>query len=142
MFMNIVEKFDKLNSWYSYNIFAFNGFIILLTKLYLFYYYTSCMQKYGQGSWLASMSWLAFALACIIFAIFTIAFIVWIFEFVFNFKINNPLFSNNKIIKIIKYIGVAISLIYLVYNVTMLLYTLFIESFFPSDLIYFDIHSK
>ena len=140
--MNIFEKLDKLNHFYSYNIFAFNGFTILLTRLYLLYYYNSCTLKYGQGSWLAAMSWLMLIFECIIYIIFITTFIVWLFERVFNFKINSTILIKNKIIYIIRYVGATISLIYLVYNMTMLIYTFLIQSLFPSDLIYYDIHSK
>jgi len=140
--MNILKKFDKLNPLYSYNIFAFNGFIIILTRLYLLYYYNSCMQKYGQGSWLAAISWLMFIFGCIIFAIYTVAIIVWLFELVFKFQIKNNYFVNNKIIKVARYVCASVSLIYLIYNITALLYMFLIQPLLPSDLIYYNIHSK
>ena len=80
------------------------------------------MQKYGQGSWLAALSWLMFVFGCIIFAIFIIAFIIWLFEAAFKFKINNDYIVNNKIIKTIRYISATISLIYLIYNIAILLH--------------------
>ena len=140
--MNFFEKIDRLNYLYSYNVFAFNGILILLTGVYLFYYYHSCMQKYGQGSWLAALSWLMFVFGCIIFAIFIIAFIIWLFESAFKFKIKNAYIVNNKIIKIIRYISVIISLIYLIYNTVILLHMFIIQPFLPSDLIYYNIHAK
>ena len=140
--MNFFEKIDRLNQLYSYNIFASNGVLILLTVVYLFCYYYSCMQKYGQGSWLAALSWLMFIIGCIIFAIFIIAFIIWLLESAFKFKIKNDYIVNNKIIKTIRYISAIISLIYLIYNIAILLHMFVIQPFLPSDLIYYDIHAK
>lgn len=140
--MHIFKKIDKLNHLYSFNILAFNGFAILLTGLYLLYYYLSNEQNFGQGSWVTAMSWLMYIFGCVIFIIFIIAFIIWLLESVFIFKINNNYFVNNKIIKIARYIFATISLIYLIFNAIVLLDMFIIQPLLPDALTYYNIHTK
>jgi len=123
--MKLLEKLNKYNQYLSFNIFAFNGYTILLTKLYILYYYQICMQEYGQGSWVAAIGWLNAFFCCFIMTIFAIAVVVYIFEQIIEYKIRNSFFINNNVIKMIRYIGIIISLIYITKLVFSIAYILF-----------------
>ena len=119
--MGILKNLDNFNYLYSYNIFAFNGLTIIITRLFFMYYYYVNYKKYGLGSWLAAASWLKFTIGCFIFAIFIIAFIVWLLEQAFQFKINNINFMNNIIIKILRHFCALISFSYLIITLIVLI---------------------
>ena len=127
--MKLLNKLNKLNQYYSYNIFAFNGINILLMYCYLMYYYVACMKTYGSGSWMAAIAWLKFMFGCFIFAVFIIVFIVWLLEKAFDFKINNNFVVNNKILKIIRSTFAIISLCYIsvyIFSFIQIIFTMFL----------------
>ena len=123
--MKLLHKIDMLGQYYSFNVFAFNGLNIILTKICTLLYYNSCSKIYTDGSWLASIAWLKFILGCFIFAIFIFAFIIWLLECAFNFKINNKIIVNNIYIKIIRLFLAIISTYYIIINSFGLTYTMF-----------------
>ena len=127
--MKLLNKLNKLNQYYSYNIFALNGINILLTHFYLIYYYTACMNTYGEGSWMAAIAWLKFIFDCFIFFVFVIAFIIWLFECAFKFKINNNFIVNNNFLKFIRLILAIVAAFYLIinaFNFIKILFSMFI----------------
>lgn len=127
--MNLLNELNKLNQYYSYNIFAFNGINILLMHFYLMYYYAACMKTNGSGSWMAALAWLKFMFGCFIFSVFIIVFIVWLFEKAFDFKINNNFVVNSRILKIIRSTFAIISLCYIsvnIFNFVRIIFTMFL----------------
>ena len=141
--MSFFEKINKFNQYISFHIFAFAGWIALFVKIYLYRIYCQELQKYGgPGDWGDGFAWLTIVASALVLFIFLIAFIIFLFERVFNFKIKNKFLLKNKILKIIRYVGAFLALIYIVFNLFNLV--LFqINSFFkPDELIYFDVHAK
>ena len=140
--MNFSKNINKLNQYISFHIFAFAGWLILFIKSYLIIRYNVDLQRYGHGSWMAAYYWLQLFFFAIYALFFVIAFIIFLFERAFNFKVKNKFLLENKILKIIRYVGASLALIYIVFNLFNLV--LFqINSFFkPNELIYFDVHAK
>ena len=78
---------------------------------------------------MAAMAWLQFMFGCFIFSVFIIAFIVWLFEKAFDFKINNNFVVNNRILKIVRSTFAIISLCYISVNIfsfIQIIFTMFL----------------
>lgn len=132
-----LEKLNKLNQYFSFNLIAFAGWIILFSKIYLSISYNHDLHLYDQGSWIATYGWLQLFFFAIYCSIFIIAFIIFLFEKMFHFKIHNKFFLENKFLKITFYLGFAITLIYCVVNLFSFLHSILSQCLFPSELIYF-----
>lgn len=124
--MNFFEKINKFNQYISFHIFAFAGWIALFVKIYLYRIYCQELQKYGSpGDWGDGFAWLTIGASVLALSVFIIAFIIFLFERVFNFKIKNKFLLENKILKIFRYIGSIFSLIYLSLIFVFLFYVIF-----------------
>lgn len=126
--MNSLEKINKFNQYISFHIFAFAGWIALFLNIYLRIEYNNELQKYGtSGSWGDAFGWFFLIFNAIAISIFTISFIFFLLERAFYFKIKNKFLVENRFLKIIRYIGSIMSLIYL----SLLLAFLFIVPYLP-----------
>lgn len=100
VFMKLYEKIKSLNKSYSYNIFALIGIFILTFKIF-------CILKNSYTYDYAVIDYLLFPV------LFLLTFIIYVFELIFQFKIKNERVLNNKIINIVRFVGVVVSIIYL-----------------------------
>ena len=139
--MNFFEKINEFNQYISFHIFGYNGFLCVVIVLYLYIEYQRQLRS-SSITWGDGFAWLTIGASALVLFIFLIAFIIFLFERVFNFKIKNKFLLKNKILKFIRYVGVFLALIYIVFNLFNLV--LFqINSFFkPDELIYFDVNAK
>ena len=139
--MSFFEKINEFNQYISFHIFAFAGWIALFVKIYLYRIYCQELQKYGgPGDWGDGFAWLTIGASALAFFVFVIAFIIFLFERVFYFKIKNRFLLENKILKLFRYVGAFLALIYIIFNLFYLV-SFQINSFLkPDELIYFDGH--
>lgn len=140
--MFFLEKINKFNQYISFHIFAFAGWLTLFIKSYLIISYNIDLQKYGHGSWMAAYYWLHLCLFAIYAVFFVIAFIIFLFERAFYFKVKNKFLIENKILKVLRYTGATLALIYIVYNLFSLISSLISSYLLPNELIYYDVHAK
>lgn len=126
--MIFLEKINKLNQLISFHIFAFAGWLTFFIKIYLIISYNRELQIYGLGSWMAAYSWLQLYVFAIYVLFFLIAFIIFLFERAFYFKIKNNFLIENKFLKLFRYAGAILGLIYIVYNLFSLVLSI-ISSF-------------
>lgn len=136
--MHLFEKINKANQYISFHIFTFAGWLTLFLKVFLIISYNRDLQTYGQGSWTAVYSWLQLYFFAIYASVFVIAFIVFLFEQIFSFRIKNKFLLENKALKIIRYVGAILAIIYIIFNLFSLV-NCFIT---PNELIYYDAHTK
>lgn len=140
--MSLFEKINKFNQYISFHIFAFAGWLTLFIKVYLIISYYTELHKYGAGSWMAAYGWLQLWFFAIYAFFFLVAFIVFLFERAFYFKIKNKFLIENKILKILRYTGAVLALIYIIYNLFSLVSSLISSYLLPNELIYYDIHAE
>ena len=103
--MKILEKINNLHPYISFNIFAFDGFFILffLTLPYL----TNGNGYFNGGTVFGGMLFILILL--------NLAFVVFLLEQAFEFKIKNKFFTQNKILKTLRYIGSIITIWFFLY---------------------------
>ena len=99
VFMKLNEKIKSLNKRYSYNLFALIGIFMLIFRIF-------CFLKSNYTYNYAIIDFLLFPVLLLL------TFIIYVFELIFQFKIENERFLNNKTINIIRFVGVTTSTIY------------------------------
>ena len=110
--------FKKLNKYFSYNIIAIAGWVGLLFTLFLIkiYYYEKDIN--AQGTVLGFyLSYVLIFLLCI----FCLSFIVFVIEKTFNLKIKNSFILNNKIINLLRIIGIIMSIAYCIFILMLII---------------------
>ena len=105
--MKLTEKIKSLNKSYSYNIFAMIGIFILIFRIF-------CFLKNDYTYDYAVIDFLLFP------ALFILTFIIYVFELILQFKIENEKFLDNKTINIVRFVGVVTSTIYLLLAVVFI----------------------
>ncbi len=105
--MKIIENIKELHSSLGFNLFALSG---LLSCYPLIYYY------------LINDKILLLILSIIFEFINLIIIILWLLEPITNLKIKNNFLLNNIYIKIIRYIGCLLNLVFLIYISIVCLY--------------------
>ena len=96
-----MKIFDKIKQKYSYNLFALLGIFILIFRIF-------CWLKNDYTYDYAVIEHLLWP-TC-----FLMIFIILLLEQVFKLAINNEKILNNKVINVLRYIGSAVALIYLI----------------------------
>ena len=141
--MNILKNFDKLNTLYSYNIFAFS--CIFATILFLIpLFYPSIISAFINNSdnvdnklLIAYMFWNIF------FSIFIlVTFVVFLLEKLLKWSIKQDFILNNKYIKHFRNLCAFISLFFLIILICLILYIGINSLLVPSDLIHYNILVK
>ena len=137
--MNFFEKIYEFNQYISFHIFGYNGFLCVVIVLYLYIEYQRQLRS-SSITWGDGFAWLTIGASALVLFIFLIAFIIFLFERVFYFKIKNRFLLENKILKLFRYVGAFLALIYIIFNLFYLV-SFQINSFLkPDELIYFDGH--
>lgn len=98
--MKFTKKIKSLNKSYSYNLYSLIGILILFFQIF-------CLLKNNYTYGYAITNYLLFPV------FFLLTFIIYVFELILQFKIENEKFLNNKTISIVRFVGVLISTIYL-----------------------------
>ena len=123
--MNFFKKIDAFNQYISFHIFGCNGFLCFAIVLYLNSEYHRLLRT-TYVSWGDAFFWLTYCASALALSIFIIAFIIFLFERAFNFKIKNKFLLENKTLKLFRYIGSIFSLIYLSLIFALLFYVIFL----------------
>lgn len=108
--MKILEKINNLHQYISFNIFAFIGYLFLFFEGYN--YYLSKSQS-DAGIILLGEFFLVLILL-------NLAFVVFLLEQAFEFKIKNKFFTQNKILRKLRYIGSAATILFCSYILILL----------------------
>ena len=104
--MKILDKFrDK----YSYNFLSFCGWVVFVLLAY-FYITASILNWYGSA---ISLMFLIIVFINVVFLL--ISFIIYVFEEIFNWKIKNQNFLNNKFISIFQILGSIFAILPILY---------------------------
>ena len=123
--INFFKKKDSFNQYISFHIFGCNGFLCFAIVLYLNSEYHRLLRT-TYVSWGDAFFWLTYCASALALSIFIIAFIIFLFERAFNFKIKNKFLLENKTLKLFRYIGSIFSLIYLSLIFALLFYVIFL----------------
>ena len=112
MCVNFFINLNKLNQYYSFQLFSITGWLILiLIAIFGTNYIQSVNKSYEVG----------FALLLVIPILLLLSFILAIVESIIGLKINNKFFLENKIIKIVRFLGALFAFLYSMFFVCMLL---------------------
>ncbi len=109
--MKFFEKINKFNRYISFHVFGYNGFLCALIVLYLYVEYKDLLHSSSITCGDAFV-WLIISASALVLLVFVIAFIIFLFERIFYFKIKNKFLLENKILELFRYIGSVFSLIY------------------------------
>ena len=123
--MNFFEKINEFNQYISFYIFGYNGFLCVVIVLYLYIEYQRQLRS-SSITWGDGFAWLTIGASALVLFIFLIAFIIFLFERVFYFKIKNMFLLENNILKLFRYVGCIFSLIYLSLIFAFLIYGRFL----------------
>jgi len=140
--MNFLNKIKSLNHYISFHIFATAGLYETLVIMYIYKEINELNKMYPNGHSSGGLDWYFIALTGLYICLLLISFIVYLCENALKYKINNKFILDNKIYNIIIYICAFLSLIYFFCLIYIFIDILIIQPLLPSDLIYYDIHSK
>ena len=110
--MNFVKKLNKLNKLYSFQLFSITGWLIFI----LVTVFGSKFIQYANKSYE-----IGFILLIIIPIFLLLLLILAIIESIVGFKINNKFYTENKILKIVRFSGALIAFLYSGFLIFMLL---------------------
>ena len=140
--MNILKKIKCLNSYISFHIFATAGLYETLVIMYIYKEINKLNKIYPNGHSAGGLDWYFIALTGLYICLLLISFIVYLCETALKYKINNKFILDNKIYNILIYIFAFLSLIYFISLIYFFIDIIVIQPLLPSDLIYYDIHTK
>lgn len=109
--MKILEKINNLHQYISFNILAFVGYLCLYFEGYNYY---SSKSQPDAGI-------VALAELFLILILLNLAFVVFLLEQAFEFKIKNKFYTQSKILKILRYIGSITTILYCSYILILFL---------------------
>lgn len=140
--MNFLNKIKCLNHYISFHIFATAGVYETLIITYIYKEINVLNKMYPNGHSAGGLDWYFIVLTGVYICILLLSFIVYLCEHALKYKINNRFILDNKIYNIIIYIFAFLSLIYFISLIYFFIDMTIIQSLFPSNLIYYDIHAK
>lgn len=140
--MNLFNKIDKLSHYYSFNIFAFSSVFATLLSVGLLCYPSFLTVLVNLSSSMDCKFLIVYIIWNIFFlTILSIALIVFLFEKVFSFPIQQKFFLNNKYIKYLRYLGTFISLTFTLILILIFLLYFINNVLIPNDLVHYDINN-
>lgn len=113
--MNILKKINNLNEFISFHIFSASGWIALFSSIYLTMYYNHNLRINNDPSWSAAFGWIIVIHFFLFISILIISFIIFLIEQLVPYKIKNNTIKNNKLLKLICYMGAILASIYIDY---------------------------
>lgn len=140
--MNFLKKIKNLNHYISFHIFATAGLYETLVIMYIYKEINALNKMYPNGHSAGGLDWYFIALTGVYVCLLLISFIVYLCETALKYKINNKFILDSKIYNIIINICAFLSLIYFIYLIYFFIDMTVVQPLLPSDLIYYNIHSK
>ncbi len=112
MYVSFFINLNKLNQYYSFQLFSITGWLILiLIAIFGTNYIQSVNNSYEVG----------FALLLVIPILLLLSFILAVIEYILGLKINNKFFIENKFLKIFRFLGALFAFFYSILLICMLL---------------------
>ena len=133
--MKLLEKFKSLNQFVSFHIFSLSGWYEFFVIVFICYIECNLRKQHPDWGSDSGLSWYLIVLTGFYFWLLLVSFIANLCESTFKYRIKNDYILNNRIHKLITYIGALLSIVFIILFLTLLIDMFVVQPLLPNELI-------